>query len=78
MLMKPFKMKGNGDASPICSQVHTTQQAIMNTTYFNIMALSITPPSLLSGCWWWEDQLKDSSTAQVELREFFIILSLQP
>ena len=58
MLIKPFKMRGNEDASRIPSQVHTTQQATMNTTYLDIMALSITPPSPLAGCWWWEDWLK--------------------
>lgn len=58
------------------SQVHTTQQAITNTTYLDTPALAITPPSPLAGCWWWEDWLKDSSIAQVQLREPSIILNL--
>lgn len=73
--MKSLKMRENEDVSRIFSQVGTTQE-IMNTTYLDIKALSITPPSPLADCCWQEDWLKDSSIAQVKLRELFIILNL--
>lgn len=58
--------------NPLTGTYHRTGNHEYNILY--IMAL----PSPLAGCWWWEDWLEDSSVAQVELRQVFVILNFHP